>query len=53
MTDQATPPEHASGATEPGGLDWVAGVGSDWWATILGLAVAALAVANVLPRIPW
>lgn len=32
---------------------WVTRVGSDWWATILGLAITALAVAGVLPRIPW
>jgi len=32
---------------------WVSRVGTDWWATILGLAVAALAVAGVLPKIGW
>jgi hypothetical protein len=31
----------------------LARIGSDWWATILGLAVTALAVAGVLPKIPW
>ncbi|WP_255457028.1 hypothetical protein [Mycolicibacterium sp. CBMA 234] len=28
-------------------------IGTDWWATILGLAVTALAVAGVLPKIVW
>ncbi|CDO09760.1 hypothetical protein [Mycolicibacterium cosmeticum] len=32
---------------------WPARVGSDWWATILGLVITALAVAGALPRIPW
>lgn len=32
---------------------WVSRVGTDWWATILGLAVTALAVAGVLPKIGW
>lgn len=32
---------------------WVSRLGTDWWATILGLAVTALAVAGVLPKIGW
>jgi hypothetical protein len=44
-------------ATEPGVPDapkgWLSRVGSDWWATILGLVIAALAVAGALPKIPW
>jgi hypothetical protein len=44
-------------ATEPGGPSapkgWLSRVGSDWWATILGLVIAALAVAGALPKIPW
>lgn len=38
-----------SGATD----GWLGRVGIDWWATILGLAVTALAVARVLPKIGW
>lgn len=33
--------------------DWASRIGTDWWATILGLAVTALAVAGVLPKIGW
>jgi hypothetical protein len=32
---------------------WFRRVGPDWWATALGLAVTAFAVAGVLPKIPW
>jgi hypothetical protein len=26
---------------------------ADWWATLVAGVIAALAVADVLPRIPW
>ncbi|MDX1875647.1 hypothetical protein SBI67_26305 [Mycolicibacterium sp. 120266] len=42
MTDEQVP-----------GAGWLARVGSDWWATILGLGITALAVAGALPRIPF
>jgi hypothetical protein len=32
---------------------WYARVGVDWWATIVAGAITALAVANLLPKIPW
>jgi len=35
---------------------WLQRVGSlslDWWATLLAGVIVALAVADVLPRIPW
>jgi hypothetical protein len=35
---------------------WLRRVGSlslDWWATLLAGVIVALAVADVLPRIPW
>lgn len=38
---------------ETGATSWVSRVGTDWWATLLGLAVTALAVAGVLPKIGW
>lgn len=40
-------------AQEP---DWAARLGSlsvDWWATAVAGVIVALAVANVLPKIPW
>ncbi|WP_155765823.1 hypothetical protein [Mycobacterium colombiense] len=36
--------------------DWSARLGSvsvDWWATAVAGVIVALAVANVLPKIPW
>ncbi len=38
------------------GPDWADRVGSvsvDWWATALAGVIVALAVADVLPKIPW
>lgn len=40
----------------PQGSDWGARVGSvsvDWWATAVAGLIVALAVADVLPKIPW
>jgi hypothetical protein len=33
--------------------DTVARIGVDWWATIVAGVITALAVANLLPKIPW
>ncbi len=34
--------------------DWLGRVGSvDWWATAVAGVIVALAVADVLPKIPW
>jgi hypothetical protein len=36
--------------------DWAARLGSvsvDWWATAVAGVIVALAVADVLPKIPW
>jgi hypothetical protein len=41
---------------EPGGGDTSQGrfsIGVDWWATIVAGVFVVLAVANVLPKIPW
>ncbi|MEB4209478.1 hypothetical protein [Mycobacterium sp. 94-17] len=38
------------------GAEWAARLGSvsvDWWATAVAGVLVALAVANVLPKIPW
>jgi hypothetical protein len=40
----------------PRGRDWAARLGSvsvDWWATAVAGVIVALAVADVLPKIPW
>jgi hypothetical protein len=33
--------------------EWVGSVSVDWWATLLAGVITALAVADVLPKIPW
>ncbi|OHT89090.1 hypothetical protein [Mycobacteroides saopaulense] len=51
MTDEQ------SGASAPAGgepaTSLIARIGVDWWATIIAGVIALLAVANVLPKIPW
>ena len=44
-----------SGATpqRDGRLGQIGSVSLDWWATLLAGVIAALAVADVLPKIPW
>ena len=40
----------------PRGADWASRLGSvsvDWWATAVAGVIVALAVADVLPKIPW
>jgi len=40
----------------PQGRGWLERAGSvsvDWWATAVAGMIVALAVANVLPKIPW
>jgi hypothetical protein len=32
---------------------WPEKIGLDWWAVIVAGVFVVLAVANVLPRIPW
>ncbi|MBW0018712.1 MAG: hypothetical protein JO236_14370 [Mycobacterium sp.] len=34
-------------------LGRVGSVSVDWWATLLAGVITALAVADVLPKIPW
>jgi hypothetical protein len=43
----ATAEESASWA------DTVGRLGTDWWATIVAGVITVLAVANLLPKIPW
>jgi hypothetical protein len=39
--------------TSRGWRDRVGSVSVDWWATLLAGVITALAVADVLPKIPW
>jgi hypothetical protein len=48
---ESEPSQATNANTGSGG--WFRRVGADWWATVFGLAVTALAVAGVLPKIPW
>jgi hypothetical protein len=50
MANRDAPPEMRRNAAASG---WIARVGADWWATILGLAITGLAVLGALPKIPW
>ena len=50
MTGSDVPEEAARRSSSDG---WIVRVGADWWATLGGLAITALAVARVLPKIPW
>jgi hypothetical protein len=43
----AAPEESAAWA------DAVGRLGTDWWATIVAGVITVLAVANLLPKIPW
>jgi hypothetical protein len=40
-------------ATSGPWTDTVGRLGTDWWATIVAGVITVLAVANVLPKIPW
>jgi hypothetical protein len=44
------PPETA---TSESWADTVGRLGTDWWATIVAGVITVLAVANILPKIPW
>jgi uncharacterized RDD family membrane protein YckC len=37
----------------PAWADTLGRLGTDWWATIVAGVITVLAVANVLPKIPW
>jgi hypothetical protein len=37
----------------PSWVDRLGGIGVDWWATIVAGVIVALAVFDVLPKIPW
>ncbi|HEY0228224.1 MAG TPA: hypothetical protein VGC05_17955 [Mycobacterium sp.] len=37
----------------PGWRERVGSISVDWWATLVAGVITALAVADVLPKIPW
>jgi hypothetical protein len=45
--------EHANSLPPGGFSDRLGSVSVDWWATAGAGGIVALAVANVLPKIPW
>jgi hypothetical protein len=50
------PTESGGDTNTPQRSAWGERLGSvsvDWWATAVGGVIVALAVANVLPKIPW
>ncbi len=51
VTDEQ--PGAAAPADGPPTTSLIARIGVDWWATIIAGVIALLAVANVLPKIPW
>ena len=49
-------PTDGKGPGAEQGPDWAGRLGSvpvDWWATAVAGVIVALAVANVLPKVPW
>jgi hypothetical protein len=40
-------------AVPPTWAERLGGIGLDWWATIVAGVVVLLAVAGLLPKIPW
>ena len=47
-------PTDGKGPGPERGPDWALGsVSVDWWATAVAGVIVALAVANVLPKVPW
>jgi len=49
-------PTDGKGPGPERGPDWASRLGSvsvDWWATAVAGVIVALAVANVLPKVPW
>ncbi|AGM29981.1 hypothetical protein [Mycobacteroides abscessus] len=51
MTDEQSGAAASAGA--PPSTSLIARISIDWWATIIAGVIALLAVANVLPKIPW
>ena len=53
MTQPGPEPSPQSPTVPAESASWVGRIGTDWWATIVAGAITVLAVANLLPKIPW
>lgn len=53
MVVQGAPEGGGGGPDTPRRNGRLTRLGEDWWATILAGVITALAVAGVLPKIPW
>jgi hypothetical protein len=45
--------DHTAAQGAPNWGERLGGIGVDWWATIVAGVVVLLAVAGLLPKIPW
>lgn len=56
MSQPGPEPSSETAAAPEKSASWAEAVGrlgTDWWATIVAGVIVLLAVANVLPKIPW
>ncbi|MCW2655777.1 MAG: hypothetical protein JWR32_6753 [Mycobacterium sp.] len=51
VVDSAPPDSEGEDTPRSGG--WIARIGADWWAVGVVGVTTVLAVADVLPKIPW
>jgi hypothetical protein len=50
---ECAPTESGGDTDTPQWRGWLGQVGDDWWPTLLAGVIVALAVADVLPKVPW
>lgn len=53
MVVQGAPKDGGGEPDTPQTRNRLTRLGEDWWATILAGVITALAVADVLPKVPW
>jgi hypothetical protein len=51
--ETAPHPKQGADPARPSWVDRAASIGTDWWATIVAGVIVLLAVAGLLPKIPW
>ena len=52
-SETAPHPKQGAELARSSWVDRAANIGTDWWATIVAGVITVLAVADVLPKIPW